>query len=317
MARLPSTTALACFEAAARLGSFTRAGQELQLTQAAVSRQVIGLESRLDVPLLERQPGTLVLTEAGRAFLEDVRPSLERIERACVTARALKGRGGRLRLSVASSLGNYWLIPRLPAFTRQHPEITLDIATRVGAADFAGGRLDASLEFSDGQRIDAVSTFVMALELRPLASPAWVKRHGARLTVHTPASALIHQSTVPEAWPGWLSSAGLRLNPGPAGPRHDQLSMALHAALAGLGVALLPGFMSDDAVAAGQLRLLSSRAWRAPRAYHLAVPRSAAELPAVMTFRQWLLSQVVPPAAADPSTLATAAHRAAPRRPAR
>ncbi|MBL8330878.1 MAG: LysR family transcriptional regulator [Rubrivivax sp.] len=291
MSRLPSTTALSCFEAAARLGSFTRAGRELQLTQAAVSRQVIALESRLDVPLFERRPATLVLTEAGRAFLAEVRPALERIERAATNASALKGRGGRLRLSVASSLCNYWLIPRLPGFTRQHPEITMDIATRIGPADFVGGRLDASLEFGDGQRSDAASTFVMALELRPLASPAWVRLHGRRLTARTPASALIHQSTVPEAWPGWLATAGLTLAPGPSGPRHDQLSMALHAALAGLGVALLPGFMADDAVAAGKLLPLSPRSWRAPRAYHLAVPHSTPALPAVDTFARWLLAQ--------------------------
>ncbi len=291
MNRLPSTTALSCFEAAARLGSFTQAGRELQLTQAAVSRQVIGLESRLDVLLLERRPAALVLTEAGRAFLTEVRPALERIERAAANASALKGRGGRLRLSVASSLCNYWLIPRLPAFTRQHPEITLDMATRIGPADLSGGRLDASLEFGDGQRSDAVCTPVLALELRPMASPAWVERHGKRLSARTPAAALIHQTTVPEAWPGWLAAAGLKLEPGPGGPRHDQLSMALHAALAGLGVALLPGFMTDDAVAAGQLLPLSTRSWRAPRAYHLAVPHSTAALPAVGTFARWLLAQ--------------------------
>ena len=294
MTRLPSTTALLCFETAARLGSFTRAGRELQLTQAAVSRQVIGLESRLDVPLFERRPGALVLTEAGRAFLAEVGPALERLERAAASASVLKGRGGRLRLSVASSLCNYWLIPRLPAFTRQHPEITLDMATRIGPADLSGGRLDASLEFGDGRRSDAVCTLVMPLELRPVASPAWVERHGRRLSARTPAAALIHQTTVPEAWPGWLAAAGLRLAPGPGGPRHDQLAMALHAALAGLGVALLPGFMSDDAVAAGRLLPLSSRSWRAQRAYHLAVPHSAVPMPAVGTFTEWLLAMAAP-----------------------
>lgn len=290
MTRLPSTTALLCFETAARLGSFTRAGRELQLTQAAVSRQVIGLESRLDVPLFERRPGALVLTEAGRAFLAEVGPALERLERAAANASVLKGRGGRLRLSVASSLCNYWLIPRLPAFTRQHPEITLDMATRIGPADLSGGRLDASLEFGDGQRSDAVCTLVMPLVLRPVASPAWVERHGRRLSARTPVAALIHQTTVPEAWPSWLAAAGLQLAPGPGGPRHDQLAMALHAALAGLGVALLPGFMSDDAVATGRLVSLSSRSWQAQRAYHLAVPHSAAPMPAVATFARWLLA---------------------------
>jgi LysR family transcriptional regulator, glycine cleavage system transcriptional activator len=294
MSRLPSSTALSCFEAAARLGSFTRAGRELQLTQAAVSRQVIALEARLDVPLFKRQPGALVLTETGRAFLAEVRPALESIERAAATASALKGRGGRLRLSVASSLCNYWLIPRLPTFTRQHPEITLDMATRIGPADFTAGRLDASLEFGDGQRSDAVCTLVLPLELRPVASATWVARHGRQLSAQTHAAALIHQSTVPEAWPGWFAAAGQTVAPSPGGPRHDQLSMAMHAALAGLGVALLPSFMSDDAVATGQLVLLSSQSWRAPRAYHLAVPHTAAHLPAVATFAQWLMAQTTP-----------------------
>lgn len=299
MTRLPSTTALSCFETAARVGSFTRAAHELQLTQAAVSRQVIGLEARLDVSLFDRRPGALVLTEAGRAFLAEVRPALERIERAAALASALKGRGGRLRLSVASSLCNYWLIPRLPSFTRQHPEITLDMATCVGPADLSGGRLDASLEFGDGQRSDAVCTPVLALELRPLASPAWVERHGRRLSAQTPTAVLIHHTTVPEAWPGWLSAAGLELAAGPGGPRHDQMSMALNAALNGLGVALLPSFMSDDAMAAGQLVPLSTRRWRATRAYHLAVPRSAAPLRAVSTFAQWLLAQTAPATTPD------------------
>lgn len=291
MTRPPSTTALSCFETAARLGSFTRAARELQLSQAAVSRQVIGLEARLDVPLFERRPGALALTEAGRVFLAEVGPALERIERAAAHARTLKGRGGRLRLSVASSLCNYWLIPRLPDFTRQHPEITLDMATRVGPAEFTGGRLDASLEFGDGQRSDAVCTLVLPLELRPMASPSWVKRHGKRVSQRTPTATLIHHSTVPEAWPGWLAAASVELASGPIGPRHDQMSMALHAAVAGLGVALLPCFMSDNAVAAGQLLPLSSLNWRASRAYHLAVPHNSASLPAVSTFARWLLAQ--------------------------
>lgn len=293
MSRLPSTTALACFEAAARLGSFTRAAAELHLTQAAVSRQVIGLEQRLDVALLLRQPGQLALTEAGRAFLDEVRPALERIERASARASALKGRGGRLNLSVASSLCNYWLIPRLPAFTRQHPEITLDIATRVGPADFAGGRLDASLEFGDGRRADAECSFILPLVMRPLASPDWVRRHGRRITARTPASALIHQTTISEAWPCWMASVGLQPPDGESGPRHDLMSITLNAVLAGLGVAMLPDFMSADAVPAGRLLPLSDTTWRAPRAYFLTVPRGAAELPTVSTFKTWLLTQAV------------------------
>jgi DNA-binding transcriptional LysR family regulator len=105
MTRLPSTTALLCLEAAARLGSFTRAGAELHLTQAAVSRQVIGLEARLGTPLFLRQHEALRLTEAGTAYLDEVRPAMASLERATVGVMALKGQGGPLNLSVAVGTG--------------------------------------------------------------------------------------------------------------------------------------------------------------------------------------------------------------------
>jgi DNA-binding transcriptional LysR family regulator len=306
MSRLPSTTALACFEAAARLGSFTRAAGELHLTQAAVSRQVIGLEQRLGTPLFVRGVRgreALALTAAGQAYLDEVRPALARIERATAGVAALKGRGGRLALSVASSLANYWLIPRLPAFTRAHGEITLDIATRVGPADFGSGGLHASLEYGDGRRPGLASAFVMPLELRPYASPAWARAFGRgfnrsparRGAVVVPAEALIHQTTVPEAWPGWFEAAGLEPPPGPSGPRHDLMSMALNAALAGLGVALLPPYMVTDALAAGRVVALSDVRWRSAKGYHLVWPQAPVTPPAVGTLRDWLVAQAAQP----------------------
>lgn len=292
--RLPSTTALACFEAAARLGSFTRAAGELHLTQAAVSRQVIALEARLGVRLFERRRDALRLTEAGQSYLDDVRPALARLERATASVAALKGRGGRLSVSVASSLGSYWLIPRLPDFTHAHPEITLNIATRIGPADFAAGAagaLDASLEFSEGRRVGLLSEFVLPLELAPYASPSWAARHGPVIDTATPAAALIHHTTVPEAWPAWCAQAGTPMPRGADGPRHDLMSMALHAALAGLGVALLPPFMTGEALSAGRLVRLSPVAWCAERGYWLVMPPELADRPALAAFRRWLLAQ--------------------------
>jgi LysR family transcriptional regulator, glycine cleavage system transcriptional activator len=292
--RLPSTTALACFEAAARLQSFTRAAAELALTQAAVSRQIIGLEARLGVQLFERRPAGLQLTAAGRTWLEDVRPALRQIERATAQLSTLKGKGGRLNLSVASSLCNHWLIPRLPGFTRAHPEITLNIATRVGPADFSAGVLDASLEFGDGAASHGLglrSWPVLALDVAPVASPTWVRAHSAVLGPGTPSAALIHHSTLPEAWPGWFAAACRQAPHGPVGPRHDLMSMALQAALAGMGVALLPAFMTTPALASGQLRALSRVFWRAVRAYHLVMPEAAAERPALRSLRDWLLAE--------------------------
>jgi LysR family transcriptional regulator, glycine cleavage system transcriptional activator len=290
-ARLPSTTALLCCEAAARLGSFTRAAAELHLTQAAVSRQVIGLEQRLGTALFVRQREALLLTPAGQAFLDDVRPALASLERATAAVTALKGRGGPLNLSVASSLGNYWLIPRLPDFTRQQAQITLNLATRVGPADFAVGQLDASLEFGDGQRAGLHSEFVMPLRLSPYASPAWVRQHGRSLGPHTPATALIQHRTEPLAWPRWFAKARIAAPPLADGPRHDLMSMALHAAQAGLGVALLPEFMTADARADKRLLRLSAVVSDAERGYWLVLPPAAVNKPSVVAFRDWLRGQ--------------------------
>ena len=300
MQRLPSTMSLLCFEASARLQSFTNAAKELHLTQGAVSRQIMTLEERLRVSLFVRRRDALKLTEAGRFYLDEVTPLLQRLERATSNVMALKGRGGVLALSVGASLGSHWLIPRLPDFTRTHSEITLSLTTRVGAVDFSTASLDASLEFGDGLRAGLQQDFVLPLELSPYASPAWIKLHGKRVSDATPPSALIHHSTVPDAWSEWCKVAGMSKKAPKAqmvqmasaqGPRYQLMSMALNAAVAGLGVVLLPTFMAEDAVASGRLRRLASRVWRAPKGYYLVYPPEAAQLTPLVGFRQWLLEQ--------------------------
>lgn len=293
MSRIPSITALQCFEASARLGSFTKAGRELHLTQGAVSRQIIGLEDRLGTRLFLRKQNalTLALTDAGRNYLDEIAPLLQRLERATINARAHSARGGAFNLSVGASLGSYWLIPRLSAFTREHPEIVLNVATRVGPADFASKGLDASLEFGDGQRPGMVCDFVLPLELQPYASPGWIRKFGAKLGAATPKAALIHHSTGPEAWAEWFRHAGIDMEPGREGPLYDLMWMAMNAAANDLGAVLLPPYMSGDAVATRRLKRLSALKWRAPKAYYLVYPQAHREQRALQTFRAWLLQQ--------------------------
>ena len=289
--RAPSTMSLLCLEASARLHSFTAAAIELRLTQGAVSRQIIALEARLDAKLFVRRRDALVLTEAGRYYLDEIAPLLQRLERATANVMALKGRGGLLTLSVGASLGSYWLIPRLPAFTRAHSEITLNFATRVGSVDFADTNVDASLEFGEGQRTHLKNEFVLPLLLAPYAAPSWTAVHSKTLSSRTPASALIHHSTVPEAWQAWFELEGIEGELKEQGPRYGLMSMALNAGVAGLGVVLLPAFMAQDALAMGRLRRLSKRQWRAARGYYLVYPPESAELKPLRVFRDWLLEQ--------------------------
>ncbi|QHJ01020.1 LysR family transcriptional regulator [Xylophilus rhododendri] len=282
---------LLCLEASARLRSFTGAAHELHLTQGAVSRQIQALEQRLDVKLFIRRREALALTDAGRYYLDEIAPLLQRLDRATANVMAFKGRGGALALSVGASVGAYWLIPRLPDFTREHGEITLNLGTRVGPVDFSASPIDASLEFSDGQRPGLRCDFVLPLVLSPYAAPSWTGLHGRTLDADTPRAALIQHGTLPGVWDEWFIQDGIPGGAGRDGPRYEIMSMALNAAVAGMGVVLLPGYMAEDHVAAGRLRRLSRRQLRYSKGYYLVYPEEAAGMKPLQIFRSWLLGQ--------------------------
>lgn len=294
MNRIPSTQALQCFEASARLRSFTLAGQEMHLTQGGVSRQVIALEQRMGFALFERCQGGLQLTPPGRAYLAEIEPALRILERATSNVMALKGQGGVLNLSIPASWGNHWLIPRLVGFTQAHSDISLNVFTKIGAADFSNRQVDAAVEYRIAPRSDMASEFVMALALSPYASPAWKRLHGNNM----PPTAMLQHTTLPLAWNGWLAkqsrsppTANLQQDVA-TGPRYDLMFMAMNAAVAGLGVALLPDFMAAPLVAARRLTRLSSTAWQAPGGYYLSQSPLMLSDTAFATFRNWLRGQI-------------------------
>lgn len=291
MFRAPSTMSLLCLEASSRLHSFTAAARELHLTQGAVSRQIQSLEQRLGVRLFSRSREALELTTAGRYYLDQITPLLHRLDVATANVMALKGRGGALSLSVGASVGSYWLIPRLPGFTQEHGEITLNLGTRVGPVDFRAAAVDASLEFSDGQRAGVRSEFVLPLILSPYAAPEWVEKYGRAINEKTPKSTLLHHQTLPGAWDGWFGLEGIAGEAGRDGPRYEIMSMALNAAVAGMGVVLLPAYMGDGMVSAGRLNRLSRRKWRAAKGYYLVYPEESAHMQSLQVFRKWLLEQ--------------------------
>ncbi len=126
---IPSTQALACFEAAARHESYTRAAQELSLTQSAVSRQIPALEEFLGVPLFRRTRHGVALTPAGADYARQVAPRLQGLERDTLDVMAHQGEGGALSLAAVPTFATRWLIPRLPQLARQHPDIVVHIET--------------------------------------------------------------------------------------------------------------------------------------------------------------------------------------------
>lgn len=303
MSTLPSLTALRCLDLSARHASFTKAAEALHLTQGAVSHQILGLEQLLGTPLFLRQRGGLALTSAGQAYWAEIAPALRQIERATQDLITTQGNGGVLNLSVASSFGAYWLIPRLSAFVAAHPEIRLNLATHVGPVDWAVARHDAAIEFCDGAEPGLQAQPVLPLVVKPYAAPRGGRLPPLRQILNT--WPLIRVASVPEGWPAWVQAAGLANQVDPqrltAGPQYDLLSMALNGAIAGLGVALLPDYAAAGAVAAGQLRCLSEQALQADKAYYLRFPAWKAGLVAVQRFREWLAGIGAPALAPEDS----------------
>lgn len=302
MTSIPSLMALRCFDASARHRSFTKAADEIHLTQGAVSHQILGLEELLGVQLFVRRRAGLVLTAPGQTFWNEISAALRQIERAAQNLRTHKGLGGTLNLCVASSFATYWLMPRLGDFVARHPEVTLNLSTHIGPVDFANAPHDAAIEFCEGPAPGIHAHHVWPLALSPWCAPALLKaRSGKRLAGPMPRArlgallnehALLRHTTVPQAWAQWLSAAGRAQAVAPArlreGPQYDLLSMALNGAIAGLGIALLPDYMAQAAAQSGQIVQLSPVKWTSDKAYYLRFPDWKASMPPLQKFVQWL-----------------------------
>ncbi|WP_353182130.1 transcriptional regulator GcvA [Bosea sp. (in: a-proteobacteria)] len=293
---VPSLSALAAFEAAARHSSFTRAAEELNLTQGAVSRQVAHLEEMLGVSLFERVKKRVSLTVAGAAYAAEVRDGLSRLAAATVSAMAFRGAAGVLNLAILPTFGTRWLIPRLPRFTEAHPGITINFATKLVPFDFAREPLDAAVHFGDPVWPGARLHRLMGEEIVPVASPALVARFGLSEPADVLKAPLLQQSTRPRAWANWLEEQGLPPQRALMGPRFEQFAMVSQAAVAGLGLAIVPRFLVEEELRSGALVIPVERSLIGREGYYLVYPEEKASLPTVAAFRDWLLAECAPPA---------------------
>jgi LysR family glycine cleavage system transcriptional activator len=281
-----------CFEAAARHESYTRAAQELALTQSAVSRQITLLEELLGQKLFRRTRHGVSLSPTGAAYARQVRQRLESLERDTLDAMAQQATGGQLRLAAVPTFATHWLIPRMGALAQQHPDIVVHIDTRTRPFLFADTEFDAALYTgTPGQVANWPGTRADKLldeEVLPVCCPALLSG-AAELTpqalVHLP---LLQQSTRPEGWRQWFEAMGVQAPDALRGPRYELFSMLASAAAHGLGVALIPRLLVAAELAAGILVVACPQALRGERAYYLVTPDLPQERPALKAFRQWL-----------------------------
>ena len=290
--KIPSLQALACFDAAARHESYTRAAQELALTQSAVSRQITALEEFLGVAMFRRTRHGVALTEHGAEYAAQVAPRLLGLEQDTLDVMSTQGRAGTLQLAAVPTFATRWLIPRLPDLKARHPEITIHIETRTRPFMFADTTFDAALYAGTPEQVSnwagTRALRLLAEDVVPVCSPQLM---GAQTALTPEAIAqlpLLQQSTRPHGWRQWFDAVGVTTPLARSGPRYELFSMTAAAAAQGLGLALVPRLLIEAELARGELVVACDRPLRGERAYYLVTPERGDERPVMKNFLAWL-----------------------------
>ena len=286
---LPSISALRALEALDRLGSATAVASELNLTQSAVSRQLQSIEQQLGVPLVDRHAKHLRLTPAAADYADQIRQPLNQIASAALKLQ-VQPEGGSLRLAILPTFGMRWLVPRLADFAKRHPEVTINMSTRLAPFNFASEPFDAALHFGDADWSGTHNIRLKPERVVPVCAPELLERQ----TVATPQDILklplLHIETRPNAWSQWLATYGLTLE-ARRGSLYDQFSTITQAALHGLGVALLPDYLVEQDLATGRLVMAYGGPTQSLGAYYLVWPKDRGNDPALRVFLDWLAGQ--------------------------
>lgn len=299
---LPPIPALMALEAVDRLGTASAAAGELSLTQGAVSRALQGLEAQLGVQLLHRERQRLRLTPAGHDYVIEVRKALTLLASASITLRA-NPTGGSLNLAILPAFGMHWLAPRLARFAQRHPEVTVNLSTRLRPFDFAGSSFDAAIHYGRQDWPGAGSLKLMDEDILAVAAPGFPELTKATDVLRQP---LLQLESRTGDWGRWLAHHG---HPGlrPPGMMFDQFATLTQGAIHGMGAALIPTFLIQRELAEGRLIPVFGPPIRALGSYHLVWPNALPERAPLRSLRLWLQSEIADPALTPtppPSTVA-------------
>lgn len=290
---LPSLNGLRAFEAAARHLSFTRAADELNVTQTAISHQIHRLEEQLGKRLFVRKSRALALTRDAADYLPAIRAAFDDLRRA--TARLQRpDREGLLTVSTTASLAAKWLVSRVASFQDAHPGIEVRITASPHLVDFQREEVDMAVRYGRGNWPGLRTQWLMAEDVFPVCSPTLLKgpkplRRPEDLAHHT----LLHTTVGREDWQLWLTAAGLPVSLAlRRGLSFDQSFMALQAATDGLGVALSSKSLVDADIATGRLVIPFDVVLPADAGYYFVAPEETADTTKIALFRDWLVRSV-------------------------
>jgi len=299
--RLPPLTALRAFEAAARHRSFTKAAQELFLTQSAISRHVRNLESQFGILLFYRDHRAVTLTPEGEAYMREVVEAFSRIDLATRKLR-IAGRQNVLNLQVFSTFAMHWLIPRLGKFQEINPEIDVRVTASVAPVDFEHSDIHASIRALNGEWDDPSIRGDKLFDYRLIAiggpaalSGKWPLRVPADLRNAT----LLHSLARPEDWGVWLNAVGAGEVLTDRGMKFESSAMCYRAAQQGLGIAIAQSFLIQEELRRGSLTQVFPHEVPSERKYYMLTSPRHLGYTALELFREWLLEELPAPATVE------------------
>lgn len=287
---IPSLSALQAFEASASTLSFTRAGEELGRTQSGVSRQVSNLESLLGVDLFERFGPRLVLTSAGEEFAGSVSSILDQLEDASMDVIRGSRSADALQIGVQDSFASRWLVPRMKRFIDAHPAQAFNVIPLRGEVDFTQGP-DVAVMRGQGAWRDAVSYELITERVAVAASPDLVTL-GQQLPISDHQTfPKIQNAHRPDSWLRWMAAKNVEHHGPISGPRFSQTTMVIEAALAGIGLAVLPVFMIEEYLEDGRLHLPFGEPVASGAGYYAVYPETRRPVASIRIFRDWIMAE--------------------------
>lgn len=291
----PSMSLLVAFEAAARHCSFTKAAEELALTQSAVSRQVQTLEAQLEIELFRREGRKIELTAAGALYQHELAAALGRIRSATLQAIAYKSDSGPLNLAVLPTLGSKWLLPRMHEFYARHPDLLVHIHSRIIREDVQSSTHDmnAIICAGSGEWPGYIAHQLLTEKLVVVAIPTALPEYRAMSPENVAEHALLNVVSRPGAWSDWFDKHNVDHRNMRSGPSFELTAHLIQAVSAGIGIGLVPQILVQDELKSGDLVALFEP-MESGRSYYLVYASRYQHLPALKAFSAWLLSLPFP-----------------------
>lgn len=285
--KIPSSSALQAFEAAARHGNFARAAEELSLTEGAISRQIARLESFLSCRLFERSGKRVNLNSNGMRYSQQIREILERLDRDSQYLRGLSEKNTSLEIAAIPTFACRWLIPRLSQFRKKHPDITINITEKTQPFILTGSGFDAAVHFEHPAWAGMQICHLFQETLIPVCSPNLLTGKDVNLLINKLPR--IHRRQNPEAWEHYIQETGITIDNISSGIYYDLHEMSIAAALAGLGVALVPRIYVEKEIEEGRLVTPWPEAKKVTKTFCLVLPSTTSQNEnALIAFQTWL-----------------------------